>query len=103
MNAAYLKTFSLLYTKCSVAIMPRLRPTSVYLVFPVFTAKPISLKAFHNTSTFISNVLCVTLPVPNLLRCIPGIKPGVGILVIWCANHQTKEARLSLPHNHNNQ
>ena len=29
----------------------------MYLVFPVFTAKPISLQAYNNTSAFLSIVL----------------------------------------------
>ena len=32
--------------------MPRLRHISMYLVFPIFTAKPTSLQAFNNTSAF---------------------------------------------------
>ena len=38
------------YLRRAVA-RPR-RSISIYLVFPVFTAKPISLQAFNNTSAF---------------------------------------------------
>ena len=37
--------------------MLRWHPISMYLVFAVFTAKPISLQAFNNASAFLSIVL----------------------------------------------
>ena len=42
---------------CSFVIMPRCYPTSMYLIFPVVTAKPISLYAFNNTFAFLSTAI----------------------------------------------
>ena len=49
---------------CSFAIMPRLHPISMDLVFPVFNAKPISLRACNNTSVIhCSDYICSTLTI----------------------------------------
>ena len=53
--------------KCSYAIVPRWRPTSIYVIFRVFTVKPISLQSFNSTSAFLSVVL---ERIPNkIIKC----------------------------------